>query len=109
MRFTGGMVAFATLVVLSHGLAVVWPKLDALQRAAAAEADEPVTLDVVVTDAKSRPVKDLKPGDLEVIDAGEAKVVETVRLQAGGGRIIGLFLDEFHVRAGNATCARVPR
>ena len=106
MRFTGGMVAVAALVVLSHGLTVVSPELDAFQRAAAeaeAEADEPVTLDVVVTDAKSRPVKDLKPGDLEVIDAGEARVVDTVRLQAGGGRIIGIFLDEFHVRAGDAT------
>jgi VWFA-related protein len=95
-------VAVAAFVVLSHSLAVVPPKLDAFQRASA-EADEPVTLDVVVTDAKSRPVKNLQPGDLELTDAGEARVVETVQLQAGGGRIIGIFLDEFHVRAGDAT------
>jgi VWFA-related protein len=98
MRFP--RVAAAALVVLSHSLAVVSPKLDALQRA---DADEPVTLDVVVTDAKSRPVKNLQPGDLELTDAGEARAVETVQLQAGGGRIIGIFLDEFHVRAGDAT------
>ena len=101
MRFTG--VAVAALVVLSHSLAVVSPKLGAFQRARRTDADEPVTLDVVVTDAKSRPVKNLQPGDLELTDAGEARVVETVQLQAGGGRIIGIFLDEFHVRAGDAT------
>lgn len=104
MRVTGGVVAFAALVVLSHSLAVVSPKLDAFQRAAAkVDADELITLDVVVTDAKSLPVKDLKPADLELIDAGEARAVETVRPQSGGGRIIGIFLDEFHVRAGDAT------
>ena len=102
MRVTG--VTIAALVVLSHSLAVVSPKLDAFQRAsAAADADEPVTLDVVVTDAKSRPVKNLQPADLELTDAGEAREVEAVQLQAGGGRIIGIFLDEFHVRAGDAT------
>jgi VWFA-related protein len=107
MRFTG--VAVTALVVLSYSLAVVSPnlgafqraavvspKLDAFQRASAeAKADEPVTLDVIVTDAKSRPVKNLQPGDLELTDA--------VHLQEGGGRIIGIFLDEFHVRAGDAT------
>ncbi len=91
MRATG--VAVAALMVLTLG---------AIQRAAA-DADEPITLDVVVTDAKSRPIKDLSPGDLELIDAGEARAVDAVRPQAGGGRIIGILLDEFHVRAGDAT------
>jgi VWFA-related protein len=100
MRFAG--VAVAALVVLTHGLAVISPKLGAFQQAAA-DADEPITLDVVVTDAKSRPVKDLSPEDLELTDAGEARVVDAVRPQGGGGRIIGIFLDEFHVRAGDAT------
>lgn len=67
MRFAGVAVVFAALVALSHGLAVVSPKLGAFQRAAA-DADEPITLDVIVTDAKSRPVKDLRPGDLELTD-----------------------------------------
>ncbi len=43
------------------------------------------------------------PGDLELTDAGETRAVDAVRPQAGGGRIIGIFLDEFHVQAGDAT------
>jgi VWFA-related protein len=48
-------------------------------------------------------VKDLRPADLELIDAGEPRAVEAVRLQTGAGRVVGIFLDEFHVRAGDAT------
>ena len=65
--------------------------------------DEPVTLDIVVTDAKSRPIRELQPGDVELTDAGETHTVDTVRLHEGGGRMIGIFLDEFHVRAGSPT------
>src|SRR5687767_10776789 len=123
-------VAIAVFVALSHGpdevspkliavpQAVGSPKLAAFQRAAvspklaafrraaaeaAEKADEPVMIDVVVTDAQSRPVKDLRPADLELTDAGEPRAVETVRLQTDGGRVVGIFLDEFHVRAGDAT------
>jgi len=70
---------------------------------AAYAAGEPVTLDVVVTDAKSRPVQDLRPADFELTDSGELRAVDTVRLQSGGNRIIGIFLDEFHVQAGEPT------
>ena len=56
-----------------------------------------------MTDAKSRPDQGSAPGDLELTDAGETRAVDAVRLQAGGGRVIGIFLDEFHVRAGDAT------
>jgi len=66
-------------------------------------AAEPVTLDVVVTDAKSRPVKNIGPDDLELTVAGQPQRVDAVRLESGGGRIIGILLDEFHVRAGDAT------
>jgi VWFA-related protein len=66
-------------------------------------AAEPVTLDVVITDAKSRPVKDVGPDDLELTVAGQPQRVDAVRLESGGGRIIGILLDEFHVRAGDAT------
>ena len=113
MRFTGVAVGCATVIALtfppSTGFGVVTRDLAAFQRADAEKSaqvgavDEPVTLDVVVIDAKSRPLKDLQPGDIELTDAGESRVVETVRLQAGGGRVIGIFLDEFHVRAGDAT------
>ena len=69
----------------------------------AVAAQEPVTLDVVVTDAKSRPLRDLAPSDLELTDAGESRAVDSVRPGTGNGRVIGIFLDEFHVRAGDAT------
>src|SRR5215203_6538741 len=65
--------------------------------------DEPVTFDVVITDAKARPVRDLQPGDVELSDAGEMHAIDTVRLHEGGGRMIGILLDEFHVRAGSST------
>ena len=69
----------------------------------AAAADEPVTLDIVVTDAKARPVTDLQPADLELTDAGEPRAVDAVRLQSGGARVVGIFLDEFHVQSGESS------
>jgi VWFA-related protein len=71
--------------------------------AVALAADEPVTLDVIVTDTKSRPVNDLRPGDLDLVDAGEPRAVDAVRLEQSTGRVIGIFLDEFHVRSGEPT------
>jgi VWFA-related protein len=107
------LVVTMSLVVLtfplSPGFGVVSPELAAFQRAeversATVDATgEPITLDVVVTDAQARPLKDLRPSDLELTDAGELRDVDAVRLQSGGGRIVGVFLDEFHVRAGDAT------
>ena len=72
----------------------------------AAAADDPVTIDVVVTDAKARPVTDLSPADLELTDSGEPRTVDAVRLQSGGPRVVGIFLDEFHVQSGDSS-ARV--
>ena len=69
----------------------------------AVTAQDAITLDVVITDAKSQPLKNLAPGDLELTDAGERRAVDAVRPQTGSGRIIGIFLDEFHVRSGDAT------
>src|SRR5215213_6567472 len=89
MRRVGVAAIVASLVVLSYPLVEAQKEL--------------ITLDVVVTDAKSRPITDLRAADLELSDAGESRTVDTVRLQAGGGRSIGIFLDEFHVRAGEAT------
>jgi VWFA-related protein len=90
MKQVGFAIAFASIVLSCAALGV---------RA----ADDIVTLDVVITDAKSRPVKDLRPDDVEVMDAGDARPVDAVRLQSGGGRVIGILLDEFHVQAGDAT------
>src|SRR5262245_30005927 len=66
-------------------------------------AGEPVTLDVVVTDAKSRPLLDLRPSDFELIDSGEPRSVDAVRPQQGGPRVFGIFLDEFNVQSGGPT------
>jgi VWFA-related protein len=68
-----------------------------------AAAEETITLDVVVTDAKSRPIGDLRPGDFELIDAGDKRAVEAVRPRSDGPRVFGILLDEFHVQAGSAT------
>lgn len=62
-----------------------------------------VTLDAVITDSKSQPIKDLAPRDLELTVGGEVRSVDAVHPHKGGGRIIGIFLDEFHVRSGDAT------
>ena len=90
--------------MLSHGLAVVSLELAAFQRASAAlHADEPVTLDVVVTDAKSRPVKNLQPGDLELTDAGEAA---RGRRRAARRRAAGASSASFST---SFTCAQATR
>ena len=86
---TAGIVAISAILVI--------------QGSGTVAAQDPITLDVVVTDAKSRPIKDLSPGELELTDAGETRGVDAVRPQAGGGRTIGILLDEFHVQAGDAT------
>ncbi len=70
---------------------------------AAGAAEGPITLDIVVTDAKARPIKDLKPADFELVDSGEGRPVENVRLQAGGSRVLAIFLDEYHVQTGDST------
>jgi VWFA-related protein len=69
----------------------------------AGAADEPVSLDVVVLDAKSRPLQNLQPADFELIVSGETRSIDGVRQHAGGPRVFGILLDEFHVRAGDPT------
>lgn len=66
-------------------------------------ADEPITLDVVVTDTRARPVKDLTPADFELTDSGEPRAIDAVQVQSSGSRVFGILLDEFHVHAGDAT------
>jgi VWFA-related protein len=68
-----------------------------------AAAQDAVTFDVVLTDSRSKPIKDVKPSDLEVIVGGEPQAVDAVRLEPRSGRVIGIFLDEFHVHAGEPT------
>jgi VWFA-related protein len=66
----------------------------------------PVRIDVTVTDREGRPVAGLTRGDFELVDAG---VVQAVDVREGplagevGGRIFGVFFDEYHVAAGEST------
>lgn len=87
--------------IAGAGLVVLGALLMAPARPAAAQ--DAVTVDVVLTDAKLRPLKAVRPADLELTVAGEPQAIDAVRLESGGGRVIGIFLDEFHVRAGEAT------
>ncbi len=85
--------AFGLAVVLTFGSAFT----------AVYAADGPVALDVVVSDAKSRPVQDLRPSDFELTDSGERRSIDDVRPQSVGARVVGILLDEFHVQSGSAT------
>lgn len=91
----------------------------ALATTAAGEGADTVrtaTLDLVVTDLRGRPVEQLTPADLAVSEQGQPLAIESLRLirRNGGvvsgsrpdgeltehGRLIAIFLDEFHVAPG---------
>jgi VWFA-related protein len=81
--------------------------------------------DVVVTDAKGRPVTNLKPSDFELVENGTPRPLATVELRTlpassnpspiqteadegraareRGTRVFAFYLDEFHVTAGPNT------
>lgn len=104
MRRTAPTVVLGMTVALAlvpwGDLSVIAPGLAAFQ---GASVDTQVSLDVVVTDAQQRPVRDLRPSDFELIDSGETRAVDTVRVQPPLTRVFGILLDEFHVQAGDAT------
>ncbi len=86
-----------------------------------------IRIDAVVTDAKGRPVLDLRPSDFEILENGAARPIGAVELRtlprvdpAGatpietekdeeraarerGTRVFAFFLDEFHVSPGAST------
>ena len=82
------------IAAVSHGL---------LAFQAAQASDPSVTIDVVVTDAKSQAIGDLTAEDFEIVDSGERRPVRSVRLQTDGKRVLAIFLDEYHVQPGEAT------
>jgi VWFA-related protein len=94
-----GRPALAVFVIATWGLTPVSTGGVRLQ----ADATEPITVDVVVTDAKLRLVQNLGPTDFEVVDSGEARLVAGVRQQSGDSRVLAIFLDEYHVAAGGGT------
>jgi VWFA-related protein len=93
MRWHFAAVAVAIAAVSPYGL---------LAFQAAQANDRPITLDVVVTDAKAHPIQDLTADDFELVDSGEQRPVRSVRLQTGGNRVLAIFLDEYHVQPGDA-------
>jgi VWFA-related protein len=63
-----------------------------------------VGLDAIFTDRSNRRVRDLRASDLEIRDSGEQRLIESIDLRrAGGGRLLAIFLDEYHVSAGDNT------
>lgn len=66
-------------------------------------AADAIELDAVVTDRHQRPIRDLRVDDFVVSDSGEQRAIESVRLQSGGSRVVAIFLDEYHVAAGDST------
>jgi hypothetical protein len=66
--------------------------------------DSPIRLDAIVTDRNDRPIRDLKLSDVEISDAGESRPVDGLVRQSGGNkRLVAIFLDEYHVQAGEST------
>jgi VWFA-related protein len=85
-----------------------------------------IRIDAVVTDAKGRPILDLRPSDFEILENGSTRPIGAVELRtlprAGaaatpietegdeeraarekGTRVFAFFLDEFHVSPGAST------
>jgi VWFA-related protein len=93
-----------------------------------------VRVDVIVSDKTGNPVGDLKQSDFEVVEDGKPQAIETFKLiQLDGGlmpgpdgpprqirtdsdeeleasrddvRLFGIFLDDYHVRAGTSMATR---
>jgi VWFA-related protein len=68
------------------------------------EDPPPVRMDAVVTDSKDRPIRGLTPTDFEITDNGQPRPVDAVTLQSSHDpRLIAIFMDEYHVQAGDDT------
>jgi VWFA-related protein len=70
-------------------------------------SDQAVRVDAIVTDARSRPIRDLAPSDFEIVDAGEARPADSAVFQSGeSGRLVAIFFDEYHVQPASAARAK---
>jgi VWFA-related protein len=92
----------AALVMLLGG---IWLHPRAAARAQGdAAAPDVIHLDAIVTDLNERPIRDLSLSDFELSDNGEGRPIDSVTLESGRrGRLVAIFLDEYHVRAGENT------
>jgi VWFA-related protein len=75
------------------------------------DPDPLVRVDAIVTDRQGRPIAGLKPSDFVLVDDGTAQTIETAQFvtraqPAAPGRLVALFLDEFHVSATRAPHVR---
>jgi VWFA-related protein len=68
-----------------------------------------VRIDVIASDGRGRRLENLKPTDFEVRDGGIVQALESarfVRPTGDEGRVIAIFLDEYHVSADNTARVR---
>lgn len=65
-----------------------------------------VTIDAFVADARGHAVDTLKVADFEVREDGEVHAIDDVRFVRDQARLFAIYLDEYHVSAGDAS-ARV--
>jgi len=62
-----------------------------------------VTIDAIVSDARGRALETLKPADFEILEDGELHAIDDVRFVRDQARLFAIYLDEYHVAAGDAS------
>ena len=107
MRRLVGAVAIVVALAATH-MGLAFPKAQsAVPRPVAASPAPPsdqIRIDAIVTDRADRPIRDLGPSDFELRESGEQQMIESATMQpAGGSRLVAIFLDEYHVQAGDST------
>jgi hypothetical protein len=66
-----------------------------------------IRLDAIVTDRSDHPISDLKTSDFEISDNGQNRPVDSATLESGrDGRLIAIFLDDYHVEAADSARVR---
>jgi Ca-activated chloride channel family protein len=65
-----------------------------------------VRIDVIASDRRGRRLENLKPTDFEVREEGVVQALESARFVKEEGRLIAVFLDEYHVSAANTARVR---
>ena len=58
------------------------------------------TLQLVAFDRRGQSIRNLSAADVEIIEKGEARKISSLTFRSGASRQVALFLDEYHVAAG---------